>query len=150
MRDMTEKEIRDLIEDWTWGTIIAVDDGKPYAIEVSYGSDEKNIYCGSRPNGKMAKILRKNPEIIFKICDADKFYPNWRGVSVFAKAEILSKKENIMYGIRQIAKRVIYGAKRINRSEEEFLKIGERMAAKPEAGNALRIPIEKFTGRINK
>ena len=75
MKKMTEKEIRDFVEEWAWGTIIAVDGDKPYAIEVSYGSDGKHIYFGSRPNGKMAKCIRENQNIIFKICDADKFYP---------------------------------------------------------------------------
>ena len=35
MKVLSEKEIRDFIEEWTWGTITAVDGDKPYAIEVS-------------------------------------------------------------------------------------------------------------------
>ena len=149
MRKMTENEMRDFVEEWTWGTIIATDENnKPYAVEVSYGSDGKNIYCGTRPGGKMSKCIRKNPDIIFKICDADKHYIDFRGVSVFAKVEIMSKGEDIMYGIRQIADKVINVAQRKSMSAEDFQKIGERMAAHPEKSNALRIPIENLTGVI--
>lgn len=39
MKTLSDEEVRDFIEEWTWGTIIAVDGNKPYAIEISYGSD---------------------------------------------------------------------------------------------------------------
>jgi len=143
---MTEKEIRDLIEEWTWGTIIAVDGDKPYAIEVAYGSDGKHIYFGSRPNGKMAKCIRENQNIIFKICTADKFYPTYRAISVFGKAERLTKREDILYGIKLVAERVIHTAKKTNITEKQFEAIGERMAANPEVGGPLRIAIENFSG----
>jgi nitroimidazol reductase NimA-like FMN-containing flavoprotein (pyridoxamine 5'-phosphate oxidase superfamily) len=150
MQEMSNEEIRSFVEEWTWGTIIAVNGDEPYAIEVSYGSDGKHIYCGSRPDGIMAKCIKANPNVIFKICDADKHYPTWRAVSVFGKAERLTNKEDILYGMRAIAKRVIYTAKKTVRSEEDFEKIGEMLASKPEASSAIRIPIEKFSGRLSK
>lgn len=150
MKIMSEKEIRNFIEEWTWGTIIAVDGDKPYAIEVSYGSDGKHVYCGSRPDGIMARCIKANPNVIFKICDADKFYPSWRAVSIIAKTERLTKREDILYGMRTIAKRVIYTAKKTKRSEKDFEKIGEMMAANPETSSAIRIPIEDFSGRMSE
>ena len=147
MKKMTEKEIRDFIEEWAWGTIIAVDGDKPYAIEVSYGSDGKHIYFGSRPNGKMAKCIRENQNIIFKICDADKFYATWRAVSVFGKVERLTKREDILYGMKMIAKKVIHTTKKTTVTEEQFEAIGEKLAANPEKGGPLRIAIENFSGR---
>jgi len=149
MKVLSEKEIRDFIEEWTWGTILAVDGDKPYAIEVSYGSDGTHIYCGSRPDGIMAKCIKKNQNIIFKVCDADRYYPSWRAVSVFGKAERLTKREDILYGMRTIAKRVIYTAKKTVRTEEEFEKIGEMLAANPDTSSAIRIPIENFSGRMS-
>jgi nitroimidazol reductase NimA-like FMN-containing flavoprotein (pyridoxamine 5'-phosphate oxidase superfamily) len=149
MKVMSEEEIRGFVEEWTWGTIIAVDGDKPYAIEVSYGSDEKHIYCGSRPDGIMAKCIKANPNVIFKICDADKCYPSWRAVSIFGKAERLTKREDILYGMGTIAKRVIHTAKKTNRSEKDFEKIGEMLAANPESSSAIRIPIDNFSGRMS-
>ncbi len=145
MRKMTEKEIRDFIEEWAWGTIIAVDRDKPYAIEVSYGSDGKYIYFGSRPNGKMAKCIRENQNIIFKVCDADKFYHTWRAISVFGKAERLTKREDILYGMKMIAEKLIH-TKWTSKTAEQLEAIGEMLAANPEAGGPLRIAIENFSG----
>ncbi len=146
MKKMTEKEIRDFVEEWAWGTIIAVDGDKPYAIEVSYGSDGKHIYFGSRPKGKMAKCIRENQNIIFKICDADKFYPTWRAISVFGKVERLTKREDILYGMKMIAEKLI-STKRTSKTEEQLEAIGEMLAANPEKGGPLRIAIENFSGR---
>ena len=147
MKKMTVEEIRDFIGEWTWGTIIAVDGDKPYAIEVSYGSDGKHMYFGSRPNGKMAKCIKKNQNIIFKLCDAGKFYATWRAVSVFGKVERLMKREDILYGMKLIAKKVIHDAKDTSITKEQFEAIGEMLATNPEAGGPLRIAIENFSGR---
>ena len=147
MKKMTEEEIRDFIGEWTWGTIIAVDGDKPYAIEVSYGSDGKHMYFGSRPNGKMAKCIKINQNIIFKLCDAGKFYATWRAVSVFGKVERLMKREDILYGMKLIAKKVIHDTKDTSITEEQFEAIGEMLAANPEKGGPLRIAIENFSGR---
>ena len=146
MKKMTEEEIRDFIGEWTWGTIIAVDGDKPYAIEVSYGSDGKHMYFGSRPNGKMAKCIKKNQNIIFKLCEAGKFYATWRAVSVFGKVERLMKREDILYGMKMIAKKLKYTTKRTGRTEEQLEAIGEMLAANPEKGGPLRIDIESFSG----
>ena len=35
MRNMTEKEIRDFIEEWTWGTIVAVNDDPTQLLLIS-------------------------------------------------------------------------------------------------------------------
>ncbi len=146
LRKMTEKEIRDLVEEWTWGIIIAVDGDKPYAIEVRYGSDGKHIYFGSRPNGKMAKCIRENQNIILTICDIEKSYRTRRALSVFGKAERLTKREDILYGMKMIAEKFRYTATRISKTEEQLEAIGEMMAANPEAGGPLRIAIENFSG----
>jgi len=148
MKTLSDEEVRNFIEEWTWGTIIAVDGDKPYAIEVSYGSDGKHIYCGSRPDGIMSKCIKANPNVIFKICDADKHYPSWRAVSVFGKIERLTKKEDILYGMKTIAKRVIYTAKKTTRNEKDFEKIGKMLAANPETSSAYRVPIENISGRM--
>jgi nitroimidazol reductase NimA-like FMN-containing flavoprotein (pyridoxamine 5'-phosphate oxidase superfamily) len=144
---MTEEEMRSFIEEWAWGTIIAVEGDKPYAIEVSYGSDGKYLYFGSRPKGRMAKCIALNQNIIFKICDADRYYNTWRAVSVFGKVERLTKREDIIYGMKMIAHKVINVTKKTSVTEKQFVAIGEAMAAHPEAGGPLRLPIDNLTGK---
>ena len=40
MRHMTREEIIEFIKHYTWGTLIGVEpDGRPYAVELSYGFD---------------------------------------------------------------------------------------------------------------
>jgi len=142
MRDMTEKEIRDFITDWTWGTLIAVDGDEPYAIEVTYGTDGEYIYCGSRPGGEMAKCIKANKNVIFKICNADRAYVTWKAATVKGKAEKLIKKEDILHGIRLIAKRR-------STNERVFDGIAERIAKDPENGNAIRIAIKNISGVVS-
>ena len=98
----------------------------------------------------MAKCIRENQNIIFKICDADKFYPTWRAISVFGKAERLTKREDILYGMKLVAEKVIHIAKKTNLTEKQLEAIGERMAANPVAGGPLRIAIENFSGVFSK
>jgi nitroimidazol reductase NimA-like FMN-containing flavoprotein (pyridoxamine 5'-phosphate oxidase superfamily) len=140
MRDMTEKEIRDFIEEWTWGTLIGVEGDKPYAIENTYASDGKYIYCGSMPGGRMAKCIKKSANVVYKICNADKEYREWKAVIIEGKAERLTKKEDILFAVRLIAKKR-------GLPEKQYDSIAEEMASNPEESNCIRIPIKVIGGR---
>ena len=142
MRDMTFEEIMEFIKEWTWGTLIAVEDNRPYAIELSYGTDGKYIYCGSMPGGRMARCISKNPNVVFKICDADKYCKKWRAVIIESYAERLTNPEDILYSVRLIAKQR-------NMPENSFDALAERLAKDPQA-NCLRIPIKVVGGRTNR
>jgi nitroimidazol reductase NimA-like FMN-containing flavoprotein (pyridoxamine 5'-phosphate oxidase superfamily) len=142
MRAMTEKEIRAFIREWTWGTLIAVEGNKPYAVELSYGSDGEYIYCGSMPGGRMAQCVRSNPLVVFKICDSDRSYSFWRAVMVEAAAERLTGYDEVLYSVRCIARQRGF-------PEGAFDSIARRVADDPQ-GNSLRIPINVFGGRISR
>jgi nitroimidazol reductase NimA-like FMN-containing flavoprotein (pyridoxamine 5'-phosphate oxidase superfamily) len=142
MRSMTEKEIRSFIAEWTWGTLIAVEGSRPYAIELSYGSDGDYIYCGSMPGGRMARCIRQNPQVVFKICDSDRSYSFWRAVIIEAEAERLTRYEDILYSVRFIARQRGF-------PEGAFDSIARRVADNPES-NSLRIPVKVIGGRISR
>ena len=139
MRNMTEKEIREFIEEWTWGTIVAVDGNKPYAIEVTYTSDGKHLYFGSRPGGKMARFVKANPNIAYKICDSDKSFSKWRAVIVEGEAERLTKKEDMYYSVDLFIKRY-------NFPKKFFYDLVEKFSANPEMSSLLRLPIKNISG----
>ena len=139
---MTEKEIRSFIAEWTWGTLIAVEGNRPYAIELSYGSDGDFIYCGSMPGGRMARCIRQNLQVVFKICDSDRSYSFWRAVIIEAEAEQLTRYDDILYSVRCIARQRGF-------LEGAFDSIARRVANDPES-NSLRIPINVFGGRISR
>ena len=66
---------------------------------------------------------------------------------MFGKAERLTKREDILYGMKLIAEKVIHTTKKTSVTEKQFEAIGEKLAANPEAGGPLRIAIENFSGR---
>ena len=138
MRDMTHKEIIAFIKDYTWGTLIGVEGGKPYAVEISYGTDGEYVYCGSRPGGRMAKCILTNPNIAFKICNSDRTYAQWKAVIIEAEAERLTKRDDILYSVRCIAKQR-------GLSERAFESVVDRVAGHPES-NSLRIPLKIVSG----
>ena len=142
MREMTEKEIKDFVAEWRWGTLMAVDGNKPYAVEVSYASDDKYLYCGSRPGGRMANCVKSNPNVAFKICDSDPAHTKWRAAIVEGNSERLTKREDILTFTRLLAKKM-------GRPEDAFDSLAERIAKDPGNSNSLRIPLTTLSGRTN-
>jgi len=100
MRTMPEKEIKKFLEDWTWGTLIAVDGDRPYAIELSYATDGEYIYCGSMPGGRMARCIKDNARAVFKVCDSTKDPSRFRAVIVEGPVKKLTEKDEIVRGLR--------------------------------------------------
>ena len=141
MRTMTDKEIRAFIKEWTWGTLIGVEGNKPYAVELSYGTDGDFIYCGSMPGGRMARCIQENPNVAFKICDSDRSYSRYRAVIIEGKAERLTSYDDILFSVRYIARQR-------GLPETAFDGVVRRVANSPE-GNSLRIPIQVFGGKIS-
>lgn len=139
MRRMSEKEIHKFIEEWTWGTIVAVNGNKPYAIEVTYTSDRKHLYFGSRPGGKMTRCVRANPHIAFKICNSDKNFSKWKAVIVEGVAERLTERDDLYYSVNLFIKK--YGF-----SKDFFYDMAERMSANPDFSSLLRLPIGNLSG----
>ena len=141
-RKMSEKEIKDFIEQGTWGTLIAVEEDNPYAVENTYGSDGKYIYCGSMPGGRMARCIRKNPNVAYKICATDKRTRKWKAVIIEGKAEKLTMQEDMLVPIRLISKKAGFREKQLD-------PIAERMAKDPEKSNFIRISIKIIGSRCS-
>ena len=71
MHCLTEDEIKKLMNEIMWGTIIAVDeDGQPYAVETSFAVDDKFLYTGTQFGGRMNRCIEKNKRVTFKICES--------------------------------------------------------------------------------
>ena len=139
MRHMSREEIIDFIKHYTWGTLIGVEpDGRPYAVELSYGFDGACIYCGSRPGGRMARCIKNNQPVAFKICDSDRSYSRYTAVIVEAQAERLTSRDDILNSVRSIARQ-----RGLN--EHAFDGVVDHVAGNPEC-NSLRIPIAAISG----
>lgn len=139
MRHMSLEEIIEFIKQYTWGTLIGIEpDGKPYAVELSYGFDGTYIYCGSRPGGRMARCIKQNQQAAFKICESDRSYSRYTAVIVEAKAERLTGRADILASVRSIARQ-----RGLN--ERAFDGVVDHVAGNPES-NSLRIPVTTVSG----
>ena len=142
MRAMTEKEIRDFIAEWRWGTIHAVDGNKPYGVEVAYASDDDYLYCGSKPGGRMAQCIKSNPNIAFKLCDSDPEHKKWRAAIIEGVAERITNKDDILFFVRLLAKKM-------GRPEKSFDALADKIAENPDDSNSIRLPLKVMGGRTN-
>ena len=142
MRAMTEKEIRDFIAEWRWGTIHAVDGNKPYGVEVAYASDDDYLYCGSKPGGRMAQCIKSNPNIAFKLCDSDPEHKKWRAAIIEGVADRITNKDDILFFVRLLAKKM-------GRPEKSFDALADKIAENPDDSNSIRLPLKVMGGRTN-
>ena len=136
---IAEREIRKLMEDENWGTLIAVDDGQPYAVETSFAVDDKYLYTGTKRGGRMNSCLEKNSAASFKICDGDHRGHNYRAAIVESKAEILKSREDVLYCIKIIYEKLGLATDNLE----------QRAAVYLEGKSALslyRLPLTKFGG----
>jgi len=113
MRSMSEREIKKFLEEWTWGTLITVDNDRPYAIELSYATDEEYVYCGSMPGGRMAQCIKDNAIVVFKVCDSAKDSSRFRAVMVEGPVKKLAQKDEIVKGLRVLYKKLGFPESRI-------------------------------------
>ncbi len=142
MRDMTKKEIDQLIKEWTWGTLMVVDENKPYGVEVAYYTDSEYIYMISSPLGRTAKCFTKNPNVAFKICDTDFHMKNFRAVIIEGKLEKVTTKEDILKAFRLLSKKM-------GRPESDYEKVAEKHSTNPAKSPVHRIKIETTGGICN-
>ena len=144
MPEMTLDEIEALIEERVWGTLIAIDLNKPYGIELAYSFDGEYIYFGfSRPNGRMSKCIRENPNVAFKICDADVMPKSWRAVIVEGEAEKVIEREEIFRVFRSLAKR-------LELPEDFYASIAESFSSDPANSTLYKLPLKEVGGKYKK
>ncbi len=140
MRAMTEDEIRQFIKESRWGTLIAIDGDKPYAVELSYASDDEFIYCGSMPGGRMAGCIKKNPIVSFKICYSSEDMSKFKAVIVEARARILTDRDEIVKGLR-----VLY--EKLGLPEARIETRADQLMANTEKISFYRIPLQGLGGK---
>jgi len=141
MRSLSDSEIKQFLNEWTWGTIIAVDGDEPYAIELSYATDGKFIYCGSMPGGRMSSCVKAGANAVFKVCDCTKDTSIFRAVIVEGKIKKLTKRDEIIKGLRVLYKKLGIPESRIEPRAEQLSARGE------EESSFYSISMEKIGGR---
>ena len=86
----------------------------------------------------MARCVKQNPQVAFKICASDRSYSRYTAVIVEAKAERLTGRADILASVRAIARQ-----RGLN--ERAFDGVVDHVAGNPES-NSLRIPVVTISG----
>ncbi len=136
---ISEQEIRKLMDDEKWGTLITVDDGRPYAVETSFAADDNYLYTGTKRGGRMNRALEKNQAASFKICDGDHRGHNYRAAIVESRAEILTDREDILYCLKIIFAKLGLSLDSIEQKADTF-------AAGKGSLSLYRLPLENIGG----
>jgi len=140
MNKMSKEEIVTFIKNSAWGTLIGVEGNKPYAVEVSYGTDGTYLYCGSMPGGRMARCIQSNPNVVFKICASDRNAESFKAVIIEGKAERLTAYEDIRHSLSNVARHS-------GLDEHALDPIAKRHCQNP-GNNFIRIPIKVLDGIV--
>jgi nitroimidazol reductase NimA-like FMN-containing flavoprotein (pyridoxamine 5'-phosphate oxidase superfamily) len=139
MKTLSEDEIRQLMDEIVWGTLIALDDKQPYAIETSFATDDRFLYTGSKCGGRMNKCIEKNSTVTFKVCDSTRDAKLFRAAIVESEAKILTERDEIMQCLRAIYKKLGLPESRI---EER----ADKITAGTGSLSLYRMPLEKIAG----
>jgi nitroimidazol reductase NimA-like FMN-containing flavoprotein (pyridoxamine 5'-phosphate oxidase superfamily) len=140
MRALSESEIKEFINEWTWGTLIAIEGDKPYAIEVSFATDGEFIYCGSMPGGRMSHCIKDNSNVAFKVCDSSKDTSKFRAAIVEGQIKKLTERNEIIRGLRELYKKLGFPDSRIESRADQ-------LTAKPDESSFYRISINTLGGK---
>ncbi len=136
---ISDQEIRKLMDDENWGTLIGIDDGQPYAVETSYAVDDNYLYTGTKCGGRMNTCLEKNPAASFKICDGDHRGHNYRAAIVESKVEILKSREDIIYCLKIIFEKLGLSTDKVEERADAYVSGKGSLSL-------YRLPITKQSG----
>ena len=139
MRTLSKNEIKQLMDEIIWGTLIALDGGQPYAIETSFAVDGNFLYTGSKRGGRMNRCLEKNPVATFKICDSTRDAKLFRAAIVESEASILTERDEIVQCLS-----IIY--KKLGLPESRIEERANKITANTGSLNLYRIPLKNIAG----
>ena len=134
-----EQEIRKLMDDQIWGTLIGIDEEQPYAVETSFATDENYLYTGSKLGGRMNRCLARNPAATFKICDGNHRGHNYRAAIVESIAEILTGRDDLLYCLNIIYTKLGLGTENLEAKADAY-------AAGKGSLALYRLPLRKLGG----
>jgi nitroimidazol reductase NimA-like FMN-containing flavoprotein (pyridoxamine 5'-phosphate oxidase superfamily) len=142
MRDLSSNEINELLDHCDWGTLLLIDEDKPYGIEVSHFIHENALYFIINPEGKAASCIKKNPNAAYKVCKADLPRQKWSAATVRGVIERVTDPQKIYESFIMLAKR-------LNRDREKYTMLGKKFSQNPEKTPVHCLPIKNISGRAS-
>jgi nitroimidazol reductase NimA-like FMN-containing flavoprotein (pyridoxamine 5'-phosphate oxidase superfamily) len=143
MLDLKPDEIYELLERCDWGTLLVVDENKPYGIEVSHYVSEGKIYFIINPRGKAATCMEKNPHVAYKVCKANLPQQRWSAATVEGSVEQVREPQAIRDAFMKLAER-------LNRDRDRYKKLGEKFSHEGKASPVYYLPIATMSGKASQ
>ncbi len=141
MREMTQEEIRTVIENQPWATICTVSpDGEPYAIEATpFLLEADLIGFMINPRGTTKKNLDNNPKILIKYSYSKEDLQDWAGVSCFGCGEFSEDKDLLQKGWDLLEKIM----------QTDYSKVSQKFIDNKIPTPLLTIRISRMSGRCS-
>ncbi len=146
---LTDKEIKQVLQNNLLGRIGCHDDGKTYIVPVNYVYDGTYIIAHSMMGMKI-QMMRKNPQVCFEV-DEVQDYTNWKSVIVWGEYQEITDTMERYHALKYFVDRTL----RVKISETAIPpELVEKRRAMKYQDNAkpviYRIVILETTGRYEK
>lgn len=111
-QELTHEENEKILAEAPSG-VLAVhgDNGYPYAVPLNFAYSENAIYFHCAKSGHKLEAIEKNEKVSFCVVAKDKVIPqkfaaDYYSVIAFGKAKIISEREEMLYALRLINKKL--------------------------------------------
>ncbi len=143
MQDLSNDEIKMLLDKCDWGTLLVVNKDKPYGVEVSHFIHNESIYLIINPSGKASNCISRNPNVAYKVCKADLPRQRWSAAIVEGRIERVTEPQNIYDSFVMLAQR-------LNRDMEKYKKMGQQFSRQPENSPVYCLKIQNISGKASQ
>jgi len=103
VEDMSEAEMRELLERQNFGHLGCARDGRPYVVPMNYACDGKDLYFFTT-EGMKTHFIESNPEVCMQVEEVSDS-SHWRSVMVIGRAERLTNTEDKQHAMQHILNR---------------------------------------------
>lgn len=104
-RELSEEQVRTVLERNWWATLATAADGRPYAVPVVYGWDGRDFYVANRP-GRKSRALEANPATCLTVVEVEGRGEDWRSVVVEGRAESVRSPGGYLKALRALRRQV--------------------------------------------
>lgn len=103
VEDMSQTEMRELLERQNFGHLGCARDGRPYVVPMNYAFDGEDLYFFTT-QGMKTHFIESNPDVCMQVEEVGDS-SHWRSVMVTGRAEKLSNTEDVQRAMQHILNR---------------------------------------------
>jgi len=103
VEDMSQAEIRELLERQSFGHLGCARDNRPYVVPMNFAYDAKDFYFFTT-QGMKTRFIDANPEVCLQVEEVSDS-THWRSVMVTGRAEQITNDEDMQKAMSLITQR---------------------------------------------